>query len=155
MGLTARLAEVGWHVQLHMEGALLADMAPVLARSPVPVVIDHIGRVDAGLGPDQPPFQALLRLMRDEKLWVKVSGCDRITRAGPPYADAVPFARALVAEFPDRVVWGSDWPHPHHKGPVPDDGELVDLIAEIAPTAPLRQGLMVDNPRRLYRFAAS
>lgn len=155
MGLTARLAEVGWHLQLHMEGALLADMAPVLARSPVPVVIDHIGRVDAGLGPDQPPFQALLRLMRDEKLWVKVSGCDRITRAGPPYADAVPFARALVAEFPDRVVWGSDWPHPHHKGPVPDDGELVDLLAEIAPTAPLRQGLMVDNPRRLYRFAAS
>ena len=155
MGLTPRLAEVGWHLQLHMEGALLADMAPMLARSPVPVVIDHIGRVDAGLGLDQPPFQALLRLMRDARFWVKVSGCDRITRAGPPYADAVPFARALVAEFPDRVVWGSDWPHPHHKGPVPDDGELVDLIAEIAPTAPLRQGLMVDNPRRLYRFAAS
>ena len=153
MGLTARLAEVGWHLQLHMEGALLADMAPMLARSPVPVVIDHIGRVDAGLGLDQPPFQALLRLMRDARFWVKVSGCDRITRAGPPYADAVPFARTLVEDFPDRVVWGSDWPHPHHKGPVPDDGELVDLIAEIAPTAPLRQGLMVDNPRRLYRFA--
>jgi 2-pyrone-4,6-dicarboxylate lactonase len=140
---------------VHMEGALLADMGSKLARSPVPVVIDHIGRVDAGLGLDQPAFQALLALMRDEKFWVKVSGADRITRIGPPYADAVPFARKLVAEFPDRVVWGSDWPHPHHKGPVPDDGELVDLIAEIAPTPAQRQALMVDNPRRLYRFTAT
>jgi 2-pyrone-4,6-dicarboxylate lactonase len=155
MALTPRLADIGWHLQVHMEGALLADMAPMLARSPVPVVIDHIGRVDAGLGLDQPPFQTLLRLMRDEKFWVKVSGCDRITRAGPPYADAVPFARELVAAFPDRVVWGSDWPHPHHKGPVPDDGELVDLIAEIAPTPALQQALMVDNPRRLYRPAST
>ena len=118
----------------------------------------HPGRCRALYRPgrqlDQPAFQALLALMRNEKFWVKVSGADRITRAGPPYADAVPFARKLVAEFPDRVVWGSDWPHPHHKGPVPDDGELVDLIAEIAPTPALRQALMVDNPQRLYRFAA-
>jgi 2-pyrone-4,6-dicarboxylate lactonase len=155
MGLPPRLAEIGWHLQVHMEGALLAGMAPTLARSPVPVVIDHIGRIDAGLGLDQPAFQALLALMRGDKFWVKVSGADRITRTGPPYADAVPFARKLVAEFPDRVVWGSDWPHPHHKGPVPDDGELVDLIAEIAPTPALQQALMVDNPQRLYRFAAT
>jgi 2-pyrone-4,6-dicarboxylate lactonase len=153
IGLTPRLAEVGWHLQIHMDGSLIATMAPVLARSPVPVVIDHIGRVDAGLGLDQAPFQALLRLMGDPKFWVKVSGADRITRAGPPYADAVPFARKLVAEFPDRVVWGTDWPHPHHKGPIPNDGELVDLIAEIAPTPALLQALMVDNPRRLYRPA--
>jgi 2-pyrone-4,6-dicarboxylate lactonase len=82
-----------------------------------------------------------------------VSGCDRITKAGPPYADAVPYARKLVEEFTDRVVWGTDWPHPHHPPPVPDDGALVDLIAEIAPTAAQRQALIVDNPQRLYRFA--
>jgi 2-pyrone-4,6-dicarboxylate lactonase len=150
MGLTPRLADVGWHLQIHMDGMLIPEMAPVLARSPVPVVIDHVGRVDAGLGLEQAPFQALLRLMGGDKFWVKVSGCDRITRTGPPYGDAVPFARRLVSEFPDRVVWGSDWPHPHHKGPVPDDGAMIDLIAEIAPTEALRQKLMVDNPQRLY-----
>jgi 2-pyrone-4,6-dicarboxylate lactonase len=150
MGLTPRLADVGWHLQIHMDGMLIPEMAPVLARSPVPVVIDHIGRVDAGLGLEQAPFQSLLRLMGDDKFWVKVSGCDRITRTGPPYGDAVPFARKLVGEFPDRVVWGSDWPHPHHKGPVPDDGAMIDLIGEIAPTEALRRKLMVDNPQRLY-----
>lgn len=151
MALTPRLAEAGWHLQVHMESAMIAEMAPVLARSPVPVVIDHIGRVDAGLGLEQAPFRHLMRLMQDGRFWVKVSGCDRITRTGPPYADAVPFARTLVSEFPDRVVWGTDWPHPHHKGPTPDDGALVDLIAEIAPTPAQQQALMVDNPKRLYR----
>ena len=156
MALTPRLANIGWHLQVHMDGAFIADMAGTLDRSPVPVVIDHIGRVDAGLGSEQAPFVQLLRSMRNEKFWVKVSGCDRISRAGPPYADAVPFARKLVTEFPDRVVWGTDWPHPHHKGPVPDEGELVDIIAEIAPSDELRRKLMVDNPGRLYdRRAAS
>ena len=150
VGLTPRLAEIGWHLQIHLDGSLMADMTPVLARSPVPVVIDHVGRVDAALGLEQASFQALLRLMDDQKFWVKVSGCDRITRSGPPYVDAVPFARTLITRFPDRVVWGTDWPHPHHKGPVPDDGALVDLIAEIAPSEALRRALMVDNPRRLY-----
>ena len=84
------------------------------------------------------------------KFWVKVSGIDRITKQGPPYADAVPFARKLVAEFPDRVVWGTDWPHPHHKGPIPDEGQLVDLIGEMAPTGDLLRKLMVENPVRLY-----
>ena len=106
MALAPRLANIGWHLQVHMDGAFIADMAEALERSPVPVVIDHIGRVDAGLGLEQAPFAQLLRLMRNDKFWVKVSGCDRISRAGPPYADAVPFARKLVMEFPDRVVWG-------------------------------------------------
>jgi 2-pyrone-4,6-dicarboxylate lactonase len=95
----------------------------------------------------------LLKLMDDKKMWVKVSGCDRITRAGPPYADAIPFARKLVADFGDRVVWGTDWPHPNHQGPIPDDGALVDILAEIAPSQAQRQALLVDNPQRLYRFA--
>ncbi len=150
MALTTRLAEVGWHLQIHMDGSYIADIAPALVRSPVPVVVDHIGRIDAGQGLEQAPFQALLHLMDNDHVWVKVSGCDRITQAGPPYADAVPFARKLVAEFPDRTVWGTDWPHPHHQPPVPDDGVLVDLIAEIAPSDELRRKLMVDNPVRLY-----
>jgi 2-pyrone-4,6-dicarboxylate lactonase len=153
MALAPRLAEANWHLQIHMDGTLWPEMAPHLERSPVPVVIDHIGRVDASKGFNQPGYQTVLRLMRNDNFWVKVSGCDRITKTGPPYADAVPFARKLVEEFTDRVVWGTDWPHPHHPPPVPDDGALVDLIAKIAPTAAQRQALMVDNPARLYRFA--
>ena len=148
-----RLADIGWHLQIHMEAALIADLSPALKRSPVPVVIDHMGRVDASRGIEQPEFRALLALMRDKHVWVKVSGSDRITRQGPPYADAVPFARRLVAEFGDRCVWGTDWPHPNHAAPIPDDGMLVDILAEIAPSAAARQALLVDNPQRLYKFA--
>ena len=148
-----RLATLGWHLQIHMQAERIAEMAPAIHRSPVPVVIDHMGRIDASLGLDQPNFQALLRLLDDRNVWVKVSGCDRATRQGPPYADAVPFARKLVAEAGDRVVWGLDWPHPNHRGPIPDDGALVDLIAEMAPGDSARQALLVDNPQRLYRFS--
>jgi 2-pyrone-4,6-dicarboxylate lactonase len=147
-----RLAAIGWHLQIHMEAELIAELAPALHRSPVPVVIDHMGRVDASLGLDQPNFHALLRLLDDRNVWVKVSGADRITRRGPPYADAVPFARKLVDAAGDRVVWGLDWPHPNHQGPIPDDGALVDLIADIAPDDRARHALLVENPARLYRF---
>lgn len=145
-----RLAALGWHLQIHMAADLIAQLAPALHRAPVPVVIDHMGRVDASLGLAQPAFRALLALMDDRNVWVKVSGCDRSTRQGPPYADAVPFARKLVAEFGDRCVWGTDWPHPNHTH-IPDDGDLVDLLAEIAPGTAL-QAVMVDNPQRLYGF---
>jgi 2-pyrone-4,6-dicarboxylate lactonase len=150
-----RLAPLGWHLQIHMAAELIGELGATLHRSPVPVVIDHMGRIDASLGPEQAPFRALLDLMRDENVWVKVSGCDRITRQGPPYADAVPFARKLVAEFGERCLWGLDWPHPNHDGPVPDDGELVDLLAEIAPGEAQRHALLVDNPQRLYRFTTA
>ena len=155
LGLAPRLADIGWHLQIHMEASQIEAMAPALERSPVPVVIDHIGRVDAGLGLQQPAFQHLLRLLQQDRFWVKVSGCDRITRTGPPYADALPFARKLVSEFPDRVLWGSDWPHPNHPDPIPDDGLLVDIITEMAPSEELRRKLMVENPRRLYHRDAS
>jgi len=92
--------------------------------------------------------------MGDGRFWVKLSGMDRITREGPPYADAVPFARQLVADFGDRVLWGNDWPHPNHAGPVPDERQLVGLIATNAPAADERRRLLVDNPQRLYRFGA-
>ena len=148
-----RLADVGWHLQIHMEGERIAELAPALKRSPVPVMIDHMGRIDASLGLEQPPFRALLALMQDKNIWIKVSGTDRATRQGPPYADSVPFARKLAEEFGDRVVWGTDWPHPNHEPPVVDDGLLVDILPEIAPTEAARQAVLVDNPRRFYRFA--
>jgi 2-pyrone-4,6-dicarboxylate lactonase len=148
-----RLAGIGWHLQIHMATERIGELAPALLRSPVPVVIDHMGRIDASRGLDQEPFRNLLSLLRDKNVWVKVSGADRATRQGPPYADAVPYARKLVEEFGDRCLWGLDWPHPNHQGPVPDDGVLVDLLAEIAPSEAQRQALLVDNPQRFYRFA--
>ena len=161
LALAARLAPLGWHLQIHLDPAFFQELSPHLLRSPVPVVIDHMGRVPASgsnhLGPnhrglDHPGLTALRRLLDDDRVWVKVSGADRATLAGPPYADAAPMAAALVAAYPDRVVWGTDWPHPNHQGPIPDDGALVDLLTTIAPTDAARQALLVDNPARLYRF---
>ena len=126
-------------------------LAPAVADNATLRRLDHMGRVDASLGLDQPAFRTLRTLLRNEFIWVKVSGCDRVTKTGPPYADAVPFARALVSEFGDRSVWGTDWPHPNHTH-VPDDGVLVDLLAQIAPSEAMRRTLLVDNPQRLYRF---
>ena len=148
-----RLADIGWHLQIHMQGNRIAELAPALKRSSVPIMIDHIGRIDASLGLEQPDFRALLALMQDRNVWIKVSGTDRATRQGPPYSDAIPFARKLVAEFGDRVVWGTDWPHPNHELPLVDDGLLVDILAKIAPSDAARQALLVDNPQRFYRFA--
>jgi 2-pyrone-4,6-dicarboxylate lactonase len=148
-----RLADVGWHLQIHMAADRIGELAPAIRRSPCPVVIDHMGRIDASQGLDQQPFRNLLTLLCDTNIWVKVSGADRATRQGPPYADAVPFAHKLVEEFGDRCVWGLDWPHPNHRGPIPDDGALVDLLSEIAPREAARQALLVDNPQRFYRFA--
>lgn len=150
----SRLAKLGWHLQIHFDSALIAELAPWLKRSPVPVMIDHMGRMNAALGIDQPAFRLLLGLMQDERFWVKVSGSERIARCPAPYDDAIPFARKLVAEFGDRTVWGTDWPHPNSAGGVPDDGVLVDLLSRIAPSEALRQPLLVDNPRRFYRFPA-
>jgi 2-pyrone-4,6-dicarboxylate lactonase len=152
IALGKRLTNFGWHLQIHMEADLIAELAPTILRSPVPVVIDHMGRIDASLGLDQPAFTALLRLMANKNVWVKLSGADRISRQGPPYPDAVPFARKLMAEFGDHVVWGTDWPHPNHTHK-PDDGMLVEVLAEIAPGEAARQALLVYNPQRLYRFA--
>ena len=149
----ARLAEIGWHLQIHLEADLLEGMSAALRRSPVPVVIDHMARIDASQGVDQAPFKSLLRLLEDRNIWVKVSGVERASRAGPPYADAVPFARKLVEDFGERVLWGTDWPHPNHHGPIPDDGELVDVLAQIAPAEAQRRRLLVDNPARLYGFS--
>jgi 2-pyrone-4,6-dicarboxylate lactonase len=115
-------------------------------------VIDHMARIDASQGLEQKPFRDLLSLLeRNQHIYVKVSGSERASKKSAPWDDAIPFARKLVAEFGDRAFWGTDWPHPNLKE-VPDDGLMVDLIAEIAPTEAQREALLVDNPQRFYRF---
>ncbi len=151
IALGARLAPLEMHLQLHFESALIHEFAPWLRKSPVPVMIDHMGRMDASRGVDQPDFRALLELMADRRILVKVSGAERCTKQAPPYRDAIPLAAKLVAEFGNRAFWGTDWPHPNLDH-VPDDGQLADLLSEIAPSEAQRQALLVDNPRRFYRY---
>jgi len=155
IALTKRLADIGWHLQVHFDPARIDELAPAFKRSAVPVVIDHMGRIDASLGLDQPAFKTLLGLMEDPKFRIKVSGSERASKMAPPYPDAVPFAKKLVAEFGDRCFWGTDWPHPNINGPVPDDGVLADLLSEIAPSAAQLKALLVDNPQNFYRFRST
>ena len=150
--IVARIAPLGWHVDLYVEAALLDDLAPRLEALPMPYVIDHMGVVDASAGLEQPAFQKLLSLVkRDEKCWVKITGPERISRTGPPFHDAVPFARALIESAPRRVLWGTDWPHPNVPY-MPNDGDLMDLVALYAQDDAQRRWLLVDNPARLFRF---
>ncbi len=152
VALGKRLSPLGWHLQIHLDATLLDELAPALHRSSVPVVIDHMGRIDASKGLNDSAFLELLSLLENKNIWVKVSGCERASRQAAPWRDAVPFARKLVAEFPDRVLWGTDWPHPNLKE-TPDDGQLVALLGEIAPSEAARHKLLVDNPKRFYGFA--
>ncbi len=148
--LAARVSERGWHSVVYFEAADLDELAPFLRRLPGTVVIDHMGRPDIGAGPEGPDFGRFLALIEDEKFWTKVTGPERLTVAGPPYDDVAPFGHRIVEATPDRVLWGTDWPHPNMKSHRPDDGVLVDRIPVIAPTEALRQKLLVDNPMRLY-----
>jgi 2-pyrone-4,6-dicarboxylate lactonase len=147
-----RVAELGWHVVLHFDATELGDHAELLDRLPVPYVIDHMARIPAGAGLAQAPFRTLLELLRDDRCWVKLSGAERLTASGPPYHDVVPFARALIDAAPERVLWGTDWPHPNVAN-MPDDGDLIDLVAAFAPDEATRRQLLVSNPRRLYPLA--
>jgi 2-pyrone-4,6-dicarboxylate lactonase len=148
--IVERVATYGWHIVLHFDATDLPAYAELLDRMPVPYVIDHMARVDASAGLDQAPFRALLDLMADERCWVKISGAERLTADGPPpYDDVVPYARALIDAAPDRVLWGTDWPHPNVRH-MPDDGDLVDLLASYAPDPDTLRRILVDNPRRLY-----
>jgi len=151
IALTRRLEPLGLHLQVHFESSLIHELAPWFRKSAVPVVIDHMARIDAARGLEQPDFRALLDLMQDGRFLVKVSGSERCSRLGPPYGDAAPFARKLVAEFGDRTLWGTDWPHPNLDH-VPDDGRLADLLLQIAPDEAQRKALLVENPQRFYRF---
>ena len=139
----------GWHVVLHLDAPDIAELAPMIERLPMTKVIDHMGRAPAKAGIDQEPFRILLGLARREDVWVKVSGAERI--ADPPFTAAVPFARALMEVAPDRVLWGTDFPHPNLKHEV-DEADLVDLLADYGDADALHQ-LLVTNPARLYGFA--
>ena len=146
-----RIAPLGWHVVVYFEAPDMDDLAPFLKSLPTTVVIDHMGRPDVSKPVTGPDFQRFVRLLEDNpNFWTKVSGEERVTLKGPPYDDVIPFSSYLVERFPDRVLWGTDWPHPNMKSHMPDDGVLVDSLSKIAPTAPLQKSLLVDNPMRLY-----
>lgn len=153
IGRTAdRIAPLGWHVVLHAGIADVTRNGAALAALPVPVVIDHMAKAPAAAGVEDPGFEALLAVLGEGEFWVKISGADRNSTAAPLFADAVPIAQALLAALPDRILWGTDWPHPNKTADMPNDGDLMDLLALFAPDAALRKRILVDNPARLYGF---
>lgn len=152
--LTPRLADAGLHLQVHFESELVHTVGRQLRQSAVPVVIDHMGRVDANRGENHADFQGLMRLLESPNIHVKLSGIDRVestARAGSGYPAGVKLASRLMETFADRCVWGLDWPHPNHTH-IPDDGELVNALSRIAPSPDLLERLLVRNPQALYRF---
>jgi 2-pyrone-4,6-dicarboxylate lactonase len=156
--IAKKIAPLGWHVVVYFEAADLPDLEGFFGSLPVPLVVDHMGRPDVTRPVDGPEFARFLRFTEGNDVWVKVSCPERLTVTGPPaldgernaYTDVVPFARRVVAEFPDRVLWGTDWPHPNLTDHMPDDGLLVDHVPHVAVTAEQRRKLLVDNPVRLY-----
>ena len=150
--IVERIAALGWHVVVYFEAQDLAERWDFFTSLPTIVVVDHMGRPDVGKPVDGPEFGLFLKLMAEHpQFWSKVSGAERLSLSGPPgYDDVVPFHRRVVETFPDRVLFGTDWPHPNLKGHMPDDGKLVDYVPRIATTEELRQKLLVDNPTRLY-----
>ena len=147
-----RIRPLGWHVVVYFEAADFDGLRDFLLELNMPVVIDHMGRPDIEKGIESPEFQAFMAFMETHsQIWTKVSCPERLSISGPPdYRDVVPFSRTLVQRFSDRVLWGTDWPHPNMRSHMPDEGDLVDLIPEIAPTASLQRALLIDNPMRLY-----
>lgn len=150
--IAQRVAALGWHVVIYFEAAELPELFDSFASLPTTVVIDHMGRPDVTGPVHGGAFELFMRLMAEnERFYTKVSCPERLSVSGPPdYQDVVPFARRVVEAFPDRVLWGTDWPHPNMKSHMPDDGELVDVIPRIAVTDTLQRKLLVDNPMRLY-----
>ena len=152
VSIAERIAKLGWHIVVYFEAHELADLIPFLEALPTTIVVDHMGRPDLAKGVDHPDFRRFVDLMAaNPRVWSKVTCPERLSISGPPaYDDFVPFAGALVQAFPDRVLWGTDWPHPNMTTHMPDDGDLVNLIPRIAETPDERQALLVDNPMRLY-----
>jgi 2-pyrone-4,6-dicarboxylate lactonase len=146
----AQVEPLGWHVVLHLDAQDIVPLASTIAAIRVPFVIDHMARVKAKDGVDQPAFKQLLELMKNTLAWVKICGMERISSTGAPFRDALPFARMLAQLAPDRILWGTDWPHPNIAGDMPNDGDLLDLLAEAVQDEPTRHRVLVDNPTRLY-----
>ena len=157
--IAKRIAPLGWHVVVYFEAQDLPQLYDFFTALPATVVVDHMGRPDVSKPVDGPEFELFVKMMREHaNIWSKVTCPERLSVTGPPalngeqraYRDVVPFARRLVETFPERVLWGTDWPHPNLKNHMPDDGLLVDYIAQIATTPELQKKLLVDNPTRLY-----
>ena len=144
------MAELGWHLQLWIDTRDLPGLLPALARVPVPVVIDHMGRMDHRHGTAHPGFQALVRGVAEGRLWAKLSGTYRLGATPPGYLQARPFHEALVAANPRNLVWGTDWPHPRPEGPTPDAASLLAAFLDWTPDPAHRRAILADNPRRLY-----
>lgn len=154
-----KITRLGWHIVVYFEAPDLDEMSSFISELPTIVVIDHMGRPDVTRHANGPEFAKFLKLMdENENVWVKTTGAERVSLTGPaakdgerrPYRDVVPFAGLLIERFPDRVLWGTDWPHPNLTNHMPDDGLLVDIIPQIAATRGLQKKLLVDNPTRLY-----
>jgi len=151
--ILAKIASLGWHIVIYFEAEDLAERWDFFTALPTIVVVDHMGRPDVSKPVDGDAFGLFLRFMERDNIWSKVSCPERLSRLGPPgYSDVIPFARTVIERFPNRVLWGTDWPHPNLNmvGHMPDDGALVDLIPAIAPTAELQRKLLIENPMRLY-----
>jgi 2-pyrone-4,6-dicarboxylate lactonase len=149
--IASRVAPLGWHIVVYFEMPDLPDFEPFFTALPTTVVVDHMGVPNVRKGVEDPENQRFLHMLdKHPNIWSKVTCPERMTLAGPPYDDVAPFGRALVKNFPDRVLWGTDWPHPNMKKEAPDDGVLVDWVPKIAPGAAEQQALLVDNPMRLY-----
>jgi 2-pyrone-4,6-dicarboxylate lactonase len=150
--IASRIAPLGWHVVVYFEAKDLPELWDFFTTLPTTVVVDHMGRPDVGKPVDGPEFDLFVRLLSGHPgIWSKVSCPERLSNSGPPdYHDVVPFAKRLVETFPDRVLWGTDWPHPNMKTHMPDDGKLVDFVPRIAATPDLQHKLLIDNPLRLY-----
>ncbi len=149
--IAERIARLGWHIVVYFEAPDLEELIPFLTALPTTIVVDHMGRPDVSKGVNHADFQRFVNLLAEQKnFWTKVSCPERLTQTAPNYSDVVPFSRLLVERFPDRVLWGTDWPHPNMKSHMPDDGALVDLIPRIAPQKSQQQALLVDNPTQLY-----
>ena len=150
-GIIEKIKPLGWHVVLYFEPSDLAEKYDFFTSLGVPVVVDHMGRPDVTKPVDNPEFDLFVKFMAENDVWCKVSCPDRLTKSGSPlYADVVPFAKKIVELFPDRVLWGTDWPHPNMKTEMPDDGILVDYVPSIAATPELQEKLLVTNPNKLY-----
>jgi predicted TIM-barrel fold metal-dependent hydrolase len=151
--LAARAARLGWHIQLYTHGEQIAELAPVIRKLPVTIVLDHMAGVQSDRGTDSPEFRAAIGLMQSGQAYVKLSGY-RSSVKGYPYDDVAPLARGFIEAAPDRCVWGTDWPHPNLFGTthMPDDGDLLDGLGAWAPSEELRRKILVDNPAKLYGF---
>lgn len=150
--LAARIRPMGWHIEFLMHANEFPDLDKTFSDFPVPIVLGHLGYMKGCPGTDNPGFQALLRLMQAGKAWVKLTGPYRISNHALPHADTVPYAHALMKANPAQVIWGTDWPHVMHKGQIPNDGELTNLLLDWVPDEKQREQVLVGNPARLYGF---